>query len=220
MLALVVLAGCQVEATRAPPAPDDGGVGGPGGPGGGGGDGGADATDAAKDAARDADGEGPARIVGTVRASAGLTSKLSSGSPRGGVKLTALKLGGGNTEVTTGLDGSFTLTNVDPTATSAWVGLVDPAGGHAKTLAGIGVSKGKTTTMDLPLFAIDAVSSANALVGLPPPDSTKAFATIVIRVVDKTGTPVIGAKASKAGGALGPYYDDGLDVGPSGTSTG
>lgn len=216
------LVGCHADATRAAPAPDDGAVVGPGGPWPGGDGGSKDAAvDARSDATDAADaGDGPARIVGTVRTSAGLASKLSGGTPRGSVKLSALKFGGGTTLTTTALDGSFSLTNVDTTATPAWVSVSDPAGGHAKTLAGIAVSRGGTVTMDLPLFAIDAVASANALVGLPPPDSTKTFATVVVRVVDKTGAPVSGAKSSKAGGAQGPFYDDGVDLGPSGASTG
>ncbi len=218
LLALVVgVAGCKEPVDHAAPPPEGDGGGGPIGGGGAGGGG-----DAAKDSVADADvgdgSDGPATIEGTARASSGLASTLSAGLALSSVTARALKRGGGTVEATTGLAGTFSLTNVDAALSPAWVSLT--ASGRPKVLAGIAVSPALTTTVEVPVFAADAVATATALVGLPPGDTTKALATVVLRVVDGTGAPLAGAKAGAVGGAFGPYYDDGKDLGPTGTATG
>ncbi|MBK7400574.1 MAG: hypothetical protein IPJ34_31065 [Myxococcales bacterium] len=213
---LAGVAGCKEPVDHAAPPPEGDGGGGPIGGGGGGGGGG----DAAKDSpsAEVADASGPARIEGTTRASSGLASTLSTSLALSGVTARALKQGGGNVEATTGLAGTFSLTNVDSTLSPTWVSLT--TSGRPKVLAGIAVGPDLTTTLDVPVFASDAVATATALVGLPPGDTTKALATVVLRVVDATGAPLAGAKAGAVGGAFGPFYDDGKDLGPTGTATG
>jgi hypothetical protein len=109
--------------------------------------------------------------------------------------------------------GVFALPAVARGSDGAWLRV--SRNGTIRTLAWLDTSRGDATGVELPLFDEALPQSTATAVSVPALVAGKG--TLVLRVVDATGTPIAGVTTTRVNylspglGFFGPYYDDNAD---------
>lgn len=176
-----------------------------GGGGGGGGDGGTSDT-STSDAGQIAIG------TGHVNAVAAYTQSPSTGTPTSSTTMSVRGLRAGTFSSAPVVAGSFTLGGLDDTAPVNWLYLDEVVGTTTttRTIYGFVVAAaGGSYDVDIPVFADTLPTNIASSVGFLPETGTLAgSATVVVQVLDASGTPTKGVTADLVPGR---FYDDGAD---------
>jgi len=136
------------------------------------------------------------------------------------VTLSAPKTGGGVTEASPAIDGTFTLIDVAAAVGApTWLQVVSGTG-VTRAVKGIdGVPLPSSGILQIPLFDDSLPQTTWLTLGVSAPYPTTA-ATVVVHVFDAAGVRKSGVTASPFGDAKGPFYDDGSDISASAKATG
>ena len=187
--------------------------------------GGETGSDVAVDAGSDGDVasiEGGVAVSGSVRVLETFTAEPSSSTTFAKpVAVRARGLGGSTDVRVDSLDGTFTMSALQPGA-FAWFEIGTVGSGGTTTTRTRSPRVLLSTPIDSMVFPeFDAALAKVAAVQVGIADPTDNTATIVLHVVDATGARLASASSSAiAGGGRGPFYDDGKDGLTNATHTG
>jgi hypothetical protein len=166
----------------------------------------------------DADG-GTVVASGSVKTLATLAGWPASGvTGPAGLTVSASSMSGSEVTATTDGSGNFSLTGFVVASPYTWFELKSAS--TVETVAGFGFpsSTGTYGSLVIPQWTGDVVVAAASACNLGT--ATAGTGTLVLTVVDGTGTRVKGAKASGFRASTGPCYDDGTDVTATAIATG